>query len=329
MDTNAQQTLDLFADNAQIIKKEFTWQYPMMKRLAALLYAAEGKEIKPYAIRECFDMIKRSTGLFSSFRGNSIMTVAALLSLCDDSSALFDKTLAVFQRMKHAGFHASDFLVVGAYQIAANAPEDQFDDKVGRAKAFYDGMKNDHWFLTGQDDYIFSVMLGLSDIEVTTGLRRMEMLYQTLRPEFHSGTGVQGLTHVLVLGEDTSGIQRRILALRDALRSRSLRLDRSYTLSSLGVLALLPIDAQSIAAQIEETMDLLRTKKGFGSWSVAKQEIMLLSAGLVTLSSVDQIKQGVLETMLATSITNIVIAQQTAIAAAAASSASASAASST
>lgn len=54
-------------------------------------------------------------------------------------------------------------------------------------------MKNDHRFLTGQDDYIFSAMLGLSDIDVTQGVARMERFFQTLRPEFHTGGGVQAL----------------------------------------------------------------------------------------------------------------------------------------
>lgn len=329
METNALKMLNLFADNTQIIKNEFTWQNTMMKRLAALLYTSEGKDINPSAIRECYNLIKKSTGLFSTFRGNSIMTVATLLSLRDNPAALLDNTLAVYERMKRAGYHASDYLVVAAYQIAANTSQEHYEDKIQRAKAFYDGMKKDHWLLTGQDDYIFSVMLGLSDIEVETGVRRMETLYQTLRPEFHTGTGVQALAQVLVLGDDTSGIQKRILFLRDSLRSRSLKLDRQYTLSSLGVLALLPMEVESVVAQIEETMLLLRGKKGFGAWSVAKQELLLLSAGLVTLSSVDQIKKDVLETVLTTSMTNIVIAQQTAIAVAAASSASAAAASST
>lgn len=329
METNALKMLNLFADNTQIIKNEFTWQDATMKRLAALLYVSEKKEINPSAIRECFNLIKRSTGLFSTFRGNSIMTAATLLSLRDNPDALLENTLAVYEEMKRAGYRASDYLVVAAYQIAANAPQEQYEDKIQRAKAFYDRMKKDHWFLTGQDDFIFSVMLGLSDIEVATGARRMETLYQTFRPEFHTGTGVQALTQVLVLGNDTSVTQRRILALRDALRSRGLKLDRQYTLSSLGVLALLPMEVESIVSQIEETMQLLRGKKGFGAWSVAKQELLLLSAGLVTLSSVDQIKKDVLETVLTTSITNLVIAQQTAIAVAAASSASAAAASST
>jgi len=329
METNALQRLKLFADNTQIIKKEFTWQNAMMKRLAALLYASEEKEINPSAIRDCYDLLKRSAGLFSSFRGNSMMTVATLLSLRDNPPALLNNTLTVYEEMKRVGFRASDYLVVAAYQIAANAPQDEYDEKIGRAKAFYDGMKRDHRWLTGQDDYIFSAMLGLSDIEVTSGVQKMERLYQSLRPEFHTGTGVQALSQVLVLGDDTSGIQRRIMTLRDALRSRRLKLDRQYTLSSLGVLALLPMEAESIAAQIEETMQLLRGKKGFGTWTVAKQEILLLSAGLVTLSSVEQIKQDVLDTVLTTSMTNIVIAQQTAIAVAAASSASAAAASTT
>jgi hypothetical protein len=33
-----QNKLELFVDNAQIIKKEFTWQDHLTKRLAALLY---------------------------------------------------------------------------------------------------------------------------------------------------------------------------------------------------------------------------------------------------------------------------------------------------
>ncbi len=100
-----------------------------------------------------------------------------------------------------------------------------------------------------------------------------------------------------------------------------------YTISSLGVLALLPLDTGDIADQIEKTSELLRCKQGFGIWSVTKQELLLLSVGLVSLSTVDQVN--ILNTALSTSITNIIIAQQAAIiAASAAASASAAAASS-
>lgn len=329
MESQALQRLELFVENAQAVKKEFVWQNAMLKRLAALLYAAEDKMINLPAIRECHELIKENTGLFSSFRGNSAITVATLLSLRDNPARLLDRTLEIYEAMKQERFRASDYLVIAAYQIAANAA-DSYAEKIARARAFYDGMKSDHRFLTGQDDYIFSAMLGLSDIDVTAGVERMEQLFQSLRGELHSSTGVQALAQVLVLGGDSAGdSEGRVLALLTALRNEGLKPDRSYALSSLGVLALLPLDTDVIVKQVAETSELLRSKKGFGFWSsVTKQELLLLSASLVALNSVDQIKRGVWDTALSTSIVNIVIAQQAALAAAAAASASAAAAAS-
>ncbi|MDQ0194224.1 DUF4003 family protein [Paenibacillus wynnii] len=156
--------LELFADNAQRVKKAFAWQNAMVNRLAALLYTAENKIADDGAIRESFELIKENTGLFSSFRGTSAISIAALLSLSTDRQTQLAHTLAVYDMMKNAKFRASDYLVVAAYQIAANTTSDQYLRTVERVKAFYDGMKAHHRFLTGQDDYIFAAMLGLSDI---------------------------------------------------------------------------------------------------------------------------------------------------------------------
>ncbi len=327
MEPKARTRLDLFAENAQAIRREFPWRDAMLSRLAAFLCAAQGKDAEPKAIRACHALIKEQTGLFSSFRGNSAMTVATLLSLGDDRAGLLGGALEVYRGMKEARFGASDYLVIAAFQIAANAPPAEYARRIERTKAFYDGMKRDHRLLTGQDDYIYAAMLGLSDIDVTAGVERIERLYQSLRPEFHSGAGTQALAQVLVLGGDGDSTQR-VLTLRDALRSRGLKLDRAYTLSSLGVLALLAQDADALAEQIADTSELLRRKKGFGPWSVTGQERLLFCAGLVAMDSVDRAKDGILQATLSTSITNIVIAQQAAMAAAAAASASAAASSS-
>ena len=315
--------LELFADNAQRIKKAFAWQNALVTRLAALLYTAEGKAADPEAIRAGQDLIKENTRMFSSFRGNSAITIATLLSLSGEQEPRLTNTLAVHELMKDSKFRTSDYLVVAAYQIAAHTPPDQYIRTVERAKAFYDGMKVRHRFLTGQDDYIFAAMLGISDIEVKRGVERMEELYAELKPEFFSGNSVQALTQVLVLGEDTPEPAARVLALRDAFRAQGLRMDKEYTLSSLGVLSLLPYDQESIVNDVAGTFEFLRTQKGFGNWSITKQELLLLSASLVAFMYVEDVRSGVVTTMLSTSITNIIIAQQTAVAVAATSSAAA------
>ncbi|WP_127538383.1 DUF4003 family protein [Paenibacillus illinoisensis] len=320
--------VELFVSNAQIIKKSFKWQNPMMHRLAALLYAGENKTADGEAIRQSHDLMKQNTNLFSVFRGNSAISIAAMLSLTTDQETKLADTLHVYDLMKQIKFRTSDFLAVAAYQIAAQAAPDQFQYTVERAKAFYDQMKAKHRFLTGQDDYIFAAMLALSDLDVESGVARMEQLYRELKPEFSPGNSVQALTQVLVLGDDNPESSARVLALQEAFRKRSIRLDKTYTLSSLGVLSLLPVHQDTLVDQVQETFDWLRDQKGFGAWSITKQELLLFSSALVAVQHVENLRSGVLTTTLSTSITNIIIAQQAAMASAAAASAAAAASSS-
>lgn len=320
--------VELFVSNTQIIKKSFKWQHGMMHRLAALLYAAENKTADGEVIRQSHELIKQNTKLFSSFRGHSAISIATMLSLTTDQNTTLADTLHVYDLMKEIKFRNSDYLVIAAYQIATQVSPDQFQHTVERAKLFYDGMKAEHRFLTGQDDYIFAAMLALSDLDVDNGVARMEQLYRELKPEFSSRNSVQALTQVLVLGEDTPDAVARVMALNEAFRKRDLRMDKTYTLPSLGILSLLPSDRDTLVDQVAETNDWLRTQKGFGAWSMDKQELLLFSSALIAIQHVENLRNGVLTTAVSTSITNIIIAQQAAMTAAAAASAAAASSSS-
>jgi hypothetical protein len=320
--------LELFADNTLKIKKEFGWHNGLIHRLAALLYTVEDKTADGNSILESYELIKKNTGLFSAFRGNLAISIATLLSLCPEKEIQLADTLSVYNLLKTANFRGSDYLVVAAYQIAANTTSDQYHPTVERAQAFYSSMKSKHRFHTGQDDYIFAAMLGLSDIEIEHGVTRMEELYVALKPQFLSGNSVQALTQVLVLGDEDADMAAHVLALRDAFRNKGIRLDKEYTLPSLGVLTLLPCDSDTLIVEVEETYGWLRTKKGFGNWTISKQELLLFSAALVAFNYVEDVKSGILTTTLSTSMTNIIIAQQTAIAIAASSTTATSSSSS-
>ena len=328
MNNNLKERLDLFSANIQNMKKDFILQDTLIKRLAALLYAAENLPVDCDAIRECHELIKKNTGVFSSFRGNLAVCIATLLSLSDNRADQLSNTLEVYGIMKELKFRASDYLVVAAYQIAQAADKANYRLVVERAKAFYDGMKENHWFYTGKDDYVFAAMLGLADINVQTGLERMEQLHQRLKPEFSSGNGVQALTQVLVLGGESNETVIRLLNLNQLFREKNIRLDKEDTLSSLGVLSLIPVDASTIADDVLEAHDFLRSQKGFGVWSVSKQELALFSVAIAASSYVAEVKSGVITTALSTSITNIILAQQMVFAAVAASSAAVAASSS-
>lgn len=328
MNLAEQNKLELFVRNAQIIKKEFRWQNTLTKRLAAFIYAQEGKTIDYDAIRRCHDLIKKNTGVFSTFRGNMALCVAALLSLSPYPQKVFSETLKVYDLLKGVNLRSSEFLVLAAYQIAAQSDAYYYKNVVTRTRAFYDGMKANHFFYTGQDDYIFAAMLGLADLDVDTGTERIEQLFKRLKGEFWNKNSVQALAQVLVLGESDDSIINRVLALRDALQAEKVKLDKSYTLPVLGLLALLPVEIDTVVRNIVAARDTLRAQKGFGRMAVTTQELLLFAASIVAGDYAESIKDGILAATLSTSITNIIIAQQAAMIAAISASTAASASSS-
>jgi hypothetical protein len=328
MKEGTQSRLELFWMNTQRMKGKFVWQNTLLKRWAALLYAAEDRVIDYDAIRESHTLIKENTSGFSSFRGNCVLSISTLLALHENRQDQLVETLRVYEMMKAAKFRASDYLVVAAFQIAANTRMEDYGQVIERARAFYDGMKARHYFITGQNDYIYAAMLGLSNVEVESGLERMEQLYQELRPGFSSGDAVQALTQVLVLSEEIERVKMNLLDLREGFKRKGMRLDKQYTLPSLGVLSLLPADPENLVDEVVEMYEALRTKPGFGQWSVTKQELLLLASALISMGYVNHGKDGVLGTTISTSLTNIIMAQQTAMIAVVASSAAASSSSS-
>jgi len=316
MEYTGKNKLELFADNTQIIRKEFIWQNTLTKRLAALLYAQEGKTVDCEAIRQCHALIKQNTGGFSAFRGNMALCVAALLSLSPNPQQAFSETLKVYDLLKGVKLRASDFLAVAAYQVAVQAGPSDYENVVTRTRSFYDDMKGRHFFYTGQDDYIFAAMLGLTDLDVAAGAERIERLYSRLKGGFWDNNSVQALAQVLVLGNSDDSVVSRVLALRDALRAQKIKLDKAYTLPVLGILALLPVEIDTIVRDIDAAQDTLRAQKGFGVLSVTTQELLLFAASIVAGDYAESVKEGVLTATLSTSITNIMIAQQTAVIAA-------------
>lgn len=316
--------LTLFAENVQGISKRFFWKNALSKRLAALLYTAQDRTIDCDAIQSCYELIKQRSSFLSFFSGNSSVCLATLLSLADNQEARLTDTMAVYGQMKANRFASSDYLVMAAHQIAAGAAPSQHEQAIEKAAAFFSGMKKEHRFLTGRDDYIFAAMFGISDLEPAAAIAHMEELYDALNREFLSNNSVQTLTQVLVLGHETAETITRLQALREAFRAQGIRLDKEYTLPSLGILALLPVDTQTIVEQVQAAYEFLRTQKGLGSWSVTKQELLLYAAALVALSSVANAQDGIVTASLSTSIINIIIAMQTAMVIVAASAAASS-----
>lgn len=325
MDETSRHILKLFVDNTAALKQHFPWQQPMLRRFAALLYASAGGEADIPAIDACMDIIKQETGVFSMFRGYVKLSMAAMLSLCEEPERVFADTLQVYAQLKDVRFHASEYLALAAYQIARQVPIERHAEVVARTRAFFEAMKEEHRFITGYDDYIFSAMLGISELDVAEGVSRMDRVFQELKPIFVSRNGLQGMSQALALfpGNDAAP---KAVALHDELKARGLNFGRGEMLPTLGVLALLNGETAFVAQEVADTYEELRVQKGFGALSVQKTERMLLSASMVACGRLQAGEHDALAAALSTSITNILVAQQAAMAAVLASAAASSAA---
>ena len=319
--------LNLFAENVQTIRKDFVWKHMGTKRLAALLYTLEGKTIDCDAIRESYNLIKERKGVFSMFRGNMSLFIAAMLSLDDGCQGRLDHVSEVYELLKAEKFRASDYLAVAAYLIVADTERENYQRVVLRSRLFYEGMRKNNRWRTGQDDYIFAVMLGLSDIDDTFGVQRVQELFERLRPEFKmaGANSVQALAQMLTLGGKSDEALGHLLLLRNTLRSRRIKLDRAYTLPALGALSLLPVDGNILVEDILEAQRFLRSQKGFGSFSISTQELLLFSSAIISSVYARDLSDTVVSST-SVSIINIIIAQQIAmiVAVTAASTAAAS-----
>ena len=310
-----QENLSLFAKNVGAIRHSFVWQEAAAKRMAALIYALDGKAVDNDAIKESHRLIKDEVGAFSTFRGNLSIYVAAALSLADSPQKLLADTLHVYDLLKRKGFWASDYLVVTAFEIAVNSDGGSHANMVSRTRAFYDEMKAHHRFTIGQSDYIFAGMLALSGADPHAGAVKMNQLYSRIRNTFSVFIGKSSmltLAQMMVLGGNTDDCVAKLKDLSRALRKRKIKLDGAYTLPSLGVLGLLDVSHQTLVEEIAEARDYLRGQKGLGHFTVNTQELMLYAVALVTISHINS-GEGMVMAGVTTSVTNLIIAQQVAM----------------
>lgn len=309
MKVDVKENLDLFVENNQILKEEFKWEEDLVTRLAAFFYAQENRKADGNAIRKCYDLIKSNTGIFSIFRDNNI-TLATLMSLTDDPEEMFRNVKKAYNTLKDAKFSTSDYLVVVAYQIASNVSPENYSDVTKRAKAFYDGMKVRHRFLTDEEDYILAVMLGLSDIDVDTGSANIEKLFDCLRSEFKfDKDSIQTLSHILILANKSSEGAQRVIDIQAELEKQKIHFDKTYSLSLLGLLSLLPDDVGKLVQEVSEVQSYLQEQKGFKGISISRDELFLFSVAIVLTYYCESINSELVASLLSAGIIDIIITE--------------------
>lgn len=316
-----------FVENRDAIKSAFRWESPYIYPLCASLYTAKDRDVDLAELEAARGLLKRNAGVFSNFRGTVRMVTATKLALSDDPGLKWEQLAHVYGELKDY-FWGSEYLAVASMAIVEMAEPEGYADIVRRTRQLYERMKEAHPFLTSGEDSAFAALLAMSELDDFSIEQEMERCYGLLKPSFFSGNAVQALSQVLALSSRPSEEKcERVTALYGYLYQRGYKYGKGYELPTLGALALLEKDVDTLTGDIMEVDDFLKSQKGFGGFGIgAKQRLMY--AGLLTMED----HAPAVETMQAAAlkgVLSLVIAQQVAVlASVTAASAAAAAASS-
>ena len=327
MDNKQHDLADLYHQNVLALKQYSFWKNDMAKRLAALLFAAEGQQVDIAAIRAAEAAVKQKTGLFSSFRGATDMAIYALLALTADPESYLDRILSAHLQLRQAGFRSSDYLAVASCLIARDTSQKNLAEQCTMAGNWLKAMKQQHRFLVGQDDYVYAVMLAAAGLDPQNDLDRIEQNYRDLRYDLRPRGSVYQLCQVLALSSRPDLYADRVRKLRNAFRAEGVKLDKASTLVTLGVLSFMEEPEPVIVEQVQMICGYLRGLKGMGSFTVGRDELLLAAVTLVACASLKGQHESLAAGVVSSAVTGIILAQQAAfIAAAAGASAAASSA---
>lgn len=317
-----------FIENRDRIKSGFGWEYSYIYPVCAEIFADKRQEVSVERMKECWDMLKKKTGIFSNFRGMIKLIVISMMAVDSDPERKLSNALTVYAELKER-FWISPYLPVVSMIIADMVEPSGYAALADKTKHIYKLMKSEHPFLTSDEDSVFAALLALSDLTDERIVGETEACYDIMKEKFFSRNNVQSLSNVLALGERSAEEKcRKTMEIYDGLKERGRKYGTGYELATLGALALLPESAETIIEDILEVDKFLSGQKGYGILGPGKKH-RLMHAGMLVGSDYIGGDDKAMSSAAISGAISLIVAQQIATCAAvAASSAAASSASS-
>lgn len=171
------------------------------------------------------------------------------------------ETLSLFKQAKLQKGGTSPYLAALLLVLESNgaAPSPR---TVERMKAVLERWKDDHWWLTGPDDYPMAAMHAARGSSVEQIALEAEVVYQALRRHrFSRGNQLQLASHLLLFSDaGPRDAAERFARMANALRSAGQRIGESQY-DEVALLVLSGVAAEEAAVRAVATRDRLRAVK--------------------------------------------------------------------
>ena len=331
MNKTPQELVDRFIETRDAVRAAFRMENEYIYPVCAQIFLAADKPVEIEQLERCKALVKSSTSVFSSFRGNVKLPLLCMLAAGDDPEERWDRTRRYYALLKES-FYGSEYLALGAMLLSDAVQEEDVPALAARGKGLYQRMKKEHPFLTGQEDSVFALLLSQSARSDDELIEDMERCYALLKERFPSGNGLQAASHVLALSSEIPVDKTfRMIGIFNAIEEAGGKYGKDWQLPILAALSLGQRFQEDLARELLEIDALLSKRKGYkGVFSLDRRARSMHAAMLLSLQHEAEPKQPVeLVGAAAQQATlAIIAAQQALMCAVVASSAASSAATS-
>ena len=331
MNKTPQELVDRFIETRDAVRAAFRMENEYIYPVCAQIFLAADKPVEIEQLERCKALVKSSTSVFSSFRGNVKLPLLCMLAAGDDPEERWDRTRRYYALLKES-FYGSEYLALGAMLLSDAVPEEDVPALAARGKGLYQRMKKEHPFLTGQEDSVFALLLSQSARSDDELIEDMERCYALLKERFPSGNGLQAASHVLALSSEIPVDKTfRMIGIFNAIEEAGGKYGKDWQLPILAALSLGQRFQEDLSRDLLEIDALLSKRKGYkGVFGLDRRTRSMHAAMLLSLQHEAEPKQPVeLVGAAAQQATlAIIAAQQALMCAVVASSAASSAATS-
>ena len=314
MRTSLKSLCNSFVESRDTIKETFFWGSSYIYPVAAAVFVDKRVTADRERLEMCGDVLKENTGFFSNFRNYIKLPMVSMMAVSSDPEDKLKKALSVYESLKQH-FFSSNYLPLASMTISDFVEPIHYEAVAKRTRRIYDLMKQEHPFLTSGEDSVFAALLALSNDSDEQIVLNTEQCFDILKPQFFSSNAVQSLSHVLALCEGSAELKcGRAMELFYKLKDQGYKYGTGYELATLGVLAMLPADLDTIADDIVQVAEYLAGQRGYGILGMTKRQRLMHAGMIVTSDYLDQ--NASMQAAAVSSTISLIIAQQTAMCAA-------------
>mgnify|MGYP000000708930 FL=1 len=282
MNTIVREKCDLLIKNKDTLCQVFRLDGDMMMLAGSSFYVGIDVEANADKIKYCEQILKKNTKMLSEFRGNVRIPVLCKMAIAKEPQDYLISVQRIVGQMKHLRWMNGEYKVLAAMIIQDHEDSFAIPAIIDKMTNIFHGMKETHPWLTSDEDLPFAAMLAVSDLDTDRLIEEMEACYQMIIKTFPDKNASQSLSHVLAIDPSKTVVKcNRIRDIFATLKERKHKFGTGYELAILGTMSMLEFSVEQIVEEIIEADDYLKTKKGFGNFTMGEKRRRMYAALMV------------------------------------------------